>query len=71
MAENIEKIGQAAHRTPISPNRIISGRKSRSLGGSKTWDDSCRNVRSSDKTSLFEGFNEVFVVDDSRTGPEF
>ena len=29
MAVSIEKIGQAAHRTPISPNRIISGRKSR------------------------------------------
>jgi len=70
MAVNIEMIGHAAPRTPISPNRIISGRKSRSLGGSKTWDDSCRNVRSSDKTS-FEGFNEVFVVDDSSTGPEF
>ena len=70
MAMNIEMIGHAAPRTPISPKRIISGRKSRSLGGSKTWDDSCRNVRSSDKTS-FEGFNKVFVVDDSSTGPEF
>ena len=70
MAVNIEMIGHAAPRTPISPKRIISGRKSRSLGGSKTWDDSCLNVRSSDKTS-FEGFNEVFVVDDSSTGPEF
>jgi len=28
-------------------------------------------VRSSDKTWVFEDFNEVFVVDDPITGPKF
>jgi hypothetical protein len=34
-------------------------------------DDSCRKVRSSDKISFCEDFNEVFVVDDLSTGPRF
>src|SRR5439155_23214064 len=70
MVENIEMMGQAEQRTPIRQKRMLSGRKSRLVCGSKTPADNWRKVRSSDKTSLFRAVGNLLLLCGLTTGTD-